>query len=33
MENYTFLETIGKGSFGKVYKVLRKSDSRVFVAK
>ncbi|CAD8204970.1 unnamed protein product [Paramecium octaurelia] len=33
MEAFQFLDNIGKGSFAKVYKVLRKADQKVFVAK
>jgi NIMA (never in mitosis gene a)-related kinase len=33
MENYEKLSDIGKGSFGVVSKIKRKSDGRVFVWK
>lgn len=33
MENYEVLGTIGKGSFGNVRKIKRKSDGRILVWK
>ncbi len=33
MENYEVLQNIGKGSFGVVTKVLRKSDKQILVWK
>ena len=33
MENYTKIEDIGKGSFGKVSKIKRNSDGRILVWK
>ncbi len=33
MENYTKLQDIGKGSFGAVSKIKRKSDGKILVWK
>jgi len=33
MENYEIIQTIGKGSFGLVSQVKRKSDNKIFVWK
>ena len=33
MENYEILNTIGKGNFGKITKILRKSDKKILVWK
>lgn len=33
MENYEFVDVIGKGSFGTIHRVRRKSDQKVLVAK
>ncbi|KAG0149201.1 hypothetical protein CROQUDRAFT_654033 [Cronartium quercuum f. sp. fusiforme G11] len=33
LENYTFIEPIGKGGFGTVYKVKRKADNRLYAVK
>lgn len=32
-ELYEIISTIGKGSFGTVYKVQRKADGRIFACK
>lgn len=33
MDNYEVLGPIGQGSFAKVFKILRKSDQKIFVWK
>jgi hypothetical protein len=33
LEDYEILETIGKGTFGKVSKILRKEDQKVRINK
>lgn len=33
MDNYEKLEQIGRGAFGDVYKIRRKSDQKLFVWK
>ena len=33
MENYEVLKQIGRGNFGKIYKIKRKSDNKVLIWK
>ena len=33
MENFTIVRTLGRGSFGIVYKVIRKEDNKIYALK
>ena len=33
MENYSIINTIGKGAYSNVYKVKRKSDDQIYALK